>query len=149
MPEKRLLGLHQYKAPPILARQTVLRAPQPQSSGAASGGSSEDDYERIEGVEESAFLGESMPVPSDGDEGPLPGANADAAALSQARAGGEEVIIAAALNRAEEETSKKKLPSVTEVLPQIPVKVQEALDDLFRAKWTRVVRIKKRDLFQT
>ncbi len=127
----------------------MLRAQQPQSPGAASGTSSEEDYERIEGVEESAFLGESMPVPSEGDESPLPGANAEASALAAARGGGEDVIIAAALNRAEEETSKKKLPSVTEVLPQIPIKVQEALDDLFRAKWTRVVRIKKRDLFQT
>ena len=88
-----------------------------------------------------------MPAPSEGEDG-LPGGVAEAAALADARGRGEAVAITAALNQVEEETSKKKLPDLREIIPLIPANIQEAMDDIFRARFVRLVRVKKRDLLQ-
>lgn len=59
---------------------------------------------------------------------------------------GEETVIASALSKVEEETVKKALPPLEQLMPHIPEHVKESMEELFRAKWTRVVRIKKRQI---
>lgn len=94
-------------------------------------------------------LGEGgvMPPPDEGDDDPIPSAEAESSALSDAKNRGEDVL-STALKNAEEETIKKKLPTLSEAIPLVPLPIQEALDEIFRAKWTRVTRIKKRELYQ-
>jgi len=58
----------------------------------------------------------------------------------------EENLIASALKKTEEDSIKTKLPPLEELLPRIPKSVHESLEELLRAKWSRVVRIKQRHL---
>jgi len=72
--------------------------------------------------------------------------SAEASAQADARDRGEEQVIVKALVKAEEETIKKTLPPLDQLTPRIPEPVKEVLEELFRARWSRVMRVKKRDL---
>ncbi len=45
-----------------------------------------------------------------------------------------------------EETAAKNLPPLDELVKRLPPEVREAVDDLFRAKFVRVVRVPKKAL---
>lgn len=79
-------------------------------------------------AEEAAFLAESR------------GPNGPAAVAAPPR---NEI----APNEETEDTSKP-LPKLDELVNRIPAETRELLDDLFRAKFTTVRRVKKRDLKQ-
>lgn len=52
----------------------------------------------------------------------------------------------AAETAAEEATEKKNLPSLDDLIERIPAEVRETLEDLFRAKFVKVVRTPKKAL---
>lgn len=157
LPLKRALGVNQYKAPPPGARSAARGSAMPSLGTQATvvDAATGEEFSSYEGVAETAssgFEGVSdfssgvVPPPVEGDDAPPFNADSEASALADARARGEDVL-SAALNTAEDEASRKKLPSLTEVLPAIPTAIQEAIDEIFRAKWVRVARVKKKDLF--
>ena len=80
-------------------------------------------------------------------EPPLPGEEAEASFLAEARERGENVAsVAAALAAAESEDEKGALPPLEELVQKLPAELRETLDDLFRAKFVKVIRVRKRDL---
>lgn len=73
-----------------------------------------------------------------------PDESAEVAMMSELRTRGELATPAAA--EAVEETDTKDLPSLDAVLQRIPPAVRETVDDLFRARFVRVVRVPKNAL---
>ena len=77
----------------------------------------------------------------------LPGEEAEAAFLAEARERGEDVAsVAAALAAAESEEEKGSLPPLEELIQKLPAELRDTLDDLFRAKFVKVIRVRKKDL---
>ena len=86
-------------------------------------------------------------TPTESVPSPLPGEEAEAAFLAEARERGENVAsVAAALAAAESEDEKGALPPLEELVQKLPAELRETLDDLFRAKFVKVIRVRKRDL---
>ena len=73
-----------------------------------------------------------------------PDETAETAMLSELRAKGEMATPAA--TEAVEEIDPKNLPPLDELVKRIPADVREVVDDLFRAKFVRVVRVPKQAL---
>jgi hypothetical protein len=77
---------------------------------------------------------------------------AEASFMAEARERGEPVAsvsLPAAVKEAVDETDPGHLPSLEELVQRIPAEVREALDDLFRAKFTTVRRLPKKSLNQS
>ena len=75
-------------------------------------------------------------------EGPVnawPDESAESAMLTELRSRGEMATPAA--TEAVEETETAALPPLDQLVKRIPPEVREALDDLFRVKFVRVVRV--------
>ena len=64
--------------------------------------------------------------------------------MSELKSRGE--LATPAATEAVEETDTKNLPPLAELVNRIPPEVREALDDLFRGKFVRVVRVPKKAL---
>lgn len=73
-----------------------------------------------------------------------PDEHAEAAFIAETRGRGE--VVAVASPDVVEELSAKPLPALDELVKRIPVDTRELLDELFRAKFTTVRRVKKSDL---
>ena len=77
----------------------------------------------------------------------LPGEEAEASFLAEARERGENVAsVAAALSAAASEDEKGALPPLEELVQKLPAELRDTLDDLFRAKFVKVIRVRKADL---
>jgi hypothetical protein len=86
-------------------------------------------------------------LPPETVEPSLPGEEAEASFLAEARERGEDVAsVAAALAAAESEEEKSVLPPLEELVQKLPAELRDTLDDLFRAKFVKVMRVRKRDL---
>lgn len=73
-----------------------------------------------------------------------PDAAAEAAFLAETRHRGESVPV---VNRpAEEAEDRRPLPALDELVSRIPAETRELLDELFRAKFVAVRRVRTRDL---
>lgn len=133
------LGLKTYQVPEQPAQVPTASKPKasaPSSPRAESSGDFDEDY-----------VSAGEPVVEDaGSEASWPTESAEASALADVRERGEDTVIASALSKVEEETVKKALPPLEQLTPRIPDQVKESMEELFRAKWTRVVRIKKRQI---
>jgi hypothetical protein len=70
---------------------------------------------------------------------PWPGDSDEASFLAEARARGEPPALPTAA--AEETAPAGDLPPLDQLVARVPAEVREALDDLFRAKFTRVQRV--------
>ena len=92
-------------------------------------------------------MSDGLKPPSlDKAEPPLPGEEAEAAFLAEARERGEDVAsVAAALAAAESEDDKGALPPLEELVQKLPAELRDTLDDLFRAKFVKVMRVRKKD----
>lgn len=88
----------------------------------------------------------SAEVPTEGADtaNVWPDERAEAAFISETRARGEPVPLASA--EVLEEAVAKPLPPLDEMVNRIPAGTRELLDELFRAKFTKVRRVKKSDL---
>jgi len=75
-----------------------------------------------------------------------PDESAELEYLSEARDRGEQVGTPAAKEEARDEVDAKALPPLDELVERIPPEVREILDDLFRAKFTKVRRIPRKAL---
>ena len=73
-----------------------------------------------------------------------PDESAESAILGELKSRGK--VVAPAPMEAIEEISPKNLPSLDELVKRIPADVRDAVDDLFRAKFVRVVRVPKQAL---
>ena len=80
-------------------------------------------------------------VNDDSEPANWPDESAESAFLSEARERGETVTPAKAKVEIADETDAKALPSLDELVQRIPPEIRETLDDLFRAKFTKVKRI--------
>lgn len=78
-----------------------------------------------------------------------PDDTAEAAFMAEARGRGESVKAApAVVEEIEDRESAKALPKLSELVERIPVETREVLEELFRAKFVAVRRVKKSDLKQ-
>jgi hypothetical protein len=75
-----------------------------------------------------------------------PDETAETAFLAEAHDRGEIVVPAKAREEIPDETDAKELPTLDELVQRIPAEVRDVLDDLFRAKFTKVRRIPARAL---
>jgi hypothetical protein len=101
---------------------------------------------RRPGEEKLAIDGHGPPPP-ESVEPPLPGEEAETVFLAEARERGEDVAsVAAALAAAESEEEKGALPPLEELIQKLPAELRDTLDDLFRAKFVRAIRVRKKDL---
>jgi len=114
-----------------------------ESSTAAAAESTESDAVAPGSSEPSGL----KPTPTENAGPPLPGEEAEAAFLAEARERGEDVAsVAAALAAAESEDEKGALPPLEELIQKLPAELRDTLDDLFRAKFVKVMRVRKKDL---
>lgn len=70
----------------------------------------------------------------------------ETAFLSEARERGEKVVPVPHEAAEETEEDAKALPKLDELVNRIPAEARELLDELFRARFTTVRRVRKRDL---
>jgi hypothetical protein len=148
LPAKAALGLKTYAAPPPGERPNRDTNGRPGTSpGTASAGEGSSDLppDFDEGPVIEAAPGDTASAPGE-SAWPI-SESAEASAQADARDRGEDQVIVKALVKAEEETVKKTLPPLDQLTPRIPEPVKEALEELFRARFTRVMRVKKRDIF--
>ncbi|MBI5382834.1 MAG: hypothetical protein HZA31_13120 [Opitutae bacterium] len=90
---------------------------------------------------------ESRPALPEADAPSLPSDEAEAAYLAEARERGDEgVDMAAALAAVEEAEEKSALPPLNDLVEKISPEIRDVLEDLFRAKFVRVTRVRKKDL---
>jgi hypothetical protein len=75
-----------------------------------------------------------------------PDETAEAAFLAETRGNGVPLSAAPEPAAAEKEDVTKVLPGLDELVKRIPEETRELLDELFRAKFTTVRRVKKTDL---
>ena len=73
-----------------------------------------------------------------------PDESAESAMLGELKSRGEVVVPLA--TEAVEEIAPKNLPPLDELVKRIPPEVRDVVDDLFRAKFVRVVRVPKKAL---
>jgi hypothetical protein len=92
----------------------------------------------------------SVPAGEHGDDfaetNVWPSENEEAAFLAEARDRGEKVVPVARDVVEEAEESQQPLPSLDEMVNRIPAETRELLDELFRARFVAVRRVKKADL---
>ena len=81
---------------------------------------------------------------SSDDEG-WPSDEAESLARADAAERGE-ILQAEPVPSEEEEPEKAALPSLDQLVERVPESVRATLEELFRARWTRVARFRKRDL---
>ena len=101
---------------------------------------------------EAAVVADSVPLvdgipPLLETEGPVnawPDESAESAMLSELKSRGE--LATPMPTQAVEETDTRNLPPLDELVKRIPPEVRETLDDLFRVKYVRVVRVPKKAL---
>ncbi len=74
-----------------------------------------------------------------------PSDEAEALARAEASDRGES-LQATPVPPEEEEPEKSALPDLNQLVERLPASLKETLEDLFRARWSRVARFKKRDL---
>ena len=89
--------------------------------------------------EEGAVTASSSPVSTEGDEPSLPAEETERAMLAELRERGEVPVRRAAAPARDE--AMVHLPPLDELVKRIPPQVREALDDLFRARFTGVRRV--------
>ncbi len=70
----------------------------------------------------------------------------EAAFLSEASERGEKVVPVSREREEEIEDDAKALPKLDELVNRIPAETRELLDELFRARFVAVRRVKKKDL---
>jgi hypothetical protein len=90
---------------------------------------------------EEAMVTAAIAVESAAEIPPWPGETDEASFLADARLRGDDVPAAALVRTAEETGAPADLPPLEQLVARIPPEVREALDDLFRAKFTRVGRV--------
>ena len=79
------------------------------------------------------------------DEEGWPSDEAESLARADAAERGETLQVEPVPSE-EEEPEKAALPSLEQLVGQVPESVRATLEELFRARWSRVARFKKRDL---
>jgi hypothetical protein len=82
----------------------------------------------------------------DGASPHWPDDSAESAFLSEARERGEPVVPKVTSKESADDREAGPLPGLDELVERIPLEVREALDDLFRAKFTTVRRIPRQAL---
>lgn len=101
-------------------------------------------------VPDKTLTPEAEAVPIDPEDAPPPNDDAEAAALADARERGEANLptppAKAAENEEEPEEKSGAVPSLEELRKKLSSEVLDALEDLFRARWQRVIRVRKKDL---
>lgn len=108
---------------------------------------------RVQDASEASENGGQRPQQQDEERGEdfaetnvWPSENEEAAFLAEARERGEKVVPVAREVVEEAEENQQPLPSLDELVNRIPAETRELLDELFRARFVAVRRVKKTDL---
>lgn len=72
-----------------------------------------------------------------------PDENAEAAFMAEARGRGESPVATPRSDEDDDERGAKKLPPLSELVERIPAETRELMDELFRAKFVAVRKVKK------
>jgi len=96
-------------------------------------------------IEEAAAIASMEPEKPGSDGAPWPGEVDESLFLADRRTAGGTVILPVA-PRAEPAEEKGGLPPLEELVARIPAEARAALDDLFRAKFVGVRRVRPQDL---
>ncbi|GAB1488222.1 hypothetical protein MASR2M8_06670 [Opitutaceae bacterium] len=91
-------------------------------------------------IPEEATVAAVVAPPADTDEPPMPGEEAERAMLAELRERGEAPVRAKAVS-ADADEKPVRLPPLDELVKRIPPNVRDALDELFRARFTGVRKI--------
>ncbi|OIR01767.1 hypothetical protein GALL_160680 [mine drainage metagenome] len=118
------------------ARNAVPAERRPRPSDAPEATGPDDDSTETESPGETSIVGNEEVWPSD---------EAETLARADAAERGETLQAEPAPSE-EEEPEKAALPSLEQLVGQVPESVRATLEELFRARWTRVARFRKRDL---
>jgi hypothetical protein len=78
-----------------------------------------------------------------------PDENAEAAFIAETRGRGESPVATPPSAEEEDERSAKTLPPLSELVERIPAETRELMDELFRAKFVAVRKVKKSALKPT
>lgn len=90
--------------------------------------------------EEAAVAARATVPAVDPDEPAMPGEDSERAMIAELRERGEDPV-RARTTRAEADEKPVRLPPLDELVKQIPPKVRETLDELFRARFTGVRKV--------
>lgn len=118
------------------ARIAVPAERRPRPSDAPEAAGPDEDATEPGSPRETSTVSDEEAWPSDEDETL---ARADAAERG-------ETLQAEPTPNEEEEPEKAALPSLDQLVERVPESVRATLEELFRARWTRVARFRKRDL---
>ncbi len=102
--------------------------------------SADESVEEPELISSAAAVGEAAPPPSWPDE------TVESAFRAEASERGESVVTARLPAEVIEEVDAKLLPSLEELVQRIPPEVRESLEDLFRVRFVRVMRVPEKAL---
>jgi hypothetical protein len=92
----------------------------------------------------SATNEEALPSNTNPDDTNVwPDENAEAAFIAEARGRGESPVATPPSAEEEDERSAKTLPPLSELVERIPAETRELMDELFRAKFVAVRKVKK------
>lgn len=106
------------------------------------------------GDEDAADLAEAASTGANAVDAPSPNANpddtnvwpdenAEAAFIAEARGRGESPVATPPSDEDDDERSAKKLPPLSELVERIPAETRELMEELFRAKFVAVRKVKK------
>lgn len=86
------------------------------------------------------------PAAGDDDTNVWPTETEEAAFLAESSERGEKVVAVSPEAKEEIEDDSKALPKLDELVERIPAETRELLDELFRARFVAVRRVRKKDL---
>jgi hypothetical protein len=130
--ERRLAVALGLQKPEAGDQKSEVRSRQPERQGA-------------ELIEEAVAVTSMEPDKPGNDSAPWPGEVDESLFLGEQRAAGGTVALPVAL-RAEPAEEKGGLPPLEELVARIPIEARAALDELFRAKFVGVRRVRPQDL---
>lgn len=137
---------------PVAPSERVSAPSEPTGGNESVAGEAADDApsQAAEAEAVARVEGAVPPSNSNPDETNVwPDEAAEAAFISEARGRGESPKATVTPIETEEERAPKQLPPLSELVERIPAETRELLDELFRAKFVAVRRVKKSDLKPT
>ncbi len=123
---------------------TAVTAPLAVAPGAVAAGRELNATEPEAG--EAVAPSETGATPASPENPTWPDDAVESAFLAEAKERGEIVAPPKPAEDAGEDEDPKAMPGVTDLVAKIPPNIRDALEDLFRAKFVRVVRVPKKAL---
>lgn len=115
----------------------------PTSAAPASESGDDGDAADLADATSANAVEASSPNANPDDTNVWPDENAEAAFIAEARGRGESPVATPPAEEDDEERGAKKLPALSELVERIPAETRELMEELFRAKFVAVRKVKK------